>query len=137
MKQTDVLRSEECIKLYKENYKEGVSLLSLPCIKQWNYWRLIKNDYPYDKIAESHYLLIPLSGFAEDEEMNNDERKELFSIKNELSETKTFDAIFENLKHDRSIQTFYHLHCIKFKYRTPVNEFTHKHQDERQIELPL
>ena len=73
-------------------------------------------------VAENHCLLIPLRHFVEDQDMYGAERAELFRIKALFSQSKDFDAVFENIKHNRTIPEHYHLHCVKFKYRTPISE---------------
>lgn len=29
-----------------------------PTIEEWKYWKIIKNEYPYDLVAEKHDLLV-------------------------------------------------------------------------------
>ena len=125
----DVLRSKKCIKSYKERHRslgakiESVNLLNLPLVKRWNEWILVRNEFPYNKIAENHCLLVPLRTFSEDEEMSEVERQGLFSIKREFAESKDFDWVLECVKHSRTVPLVYHLHCLKLKYRTPLSEF--------------
>lgn len=125
---SDVLRSEEVIALYKvkrrdpEFHLDEFDLRDLPIVKKWKLWILVQNEFPYDKIADNHCLLVPLRQFAEDEDMYGTERSELFRIKEEFKQTKDFDAVFENVKHNRTVPDVYHLHALKFKFRTPVSE---------------
>lgn len=125
---SDVLRSPEVIARYKARKQEVKNagpkdMRDFPIIKMWRYWILVENEFPYDLIAESHALLVPKREFQYDQDMRDEERAELFDIKNEVEFTKEFDAVLENLLHNRTIPGHYHLHFMKLKYRTPVTEF--------------
>jgi hypothetical protein len=129
MGKSDVLRSSETIARYKEKRRamgdkiKEVDLESLPMVKFWEHWTLVENEFPYDLIAERHCLLVPTRKFLEDEEMTLEERQELFEIKKEFAKDKMFDAILENIKHNRTVPLHYHIHCLKLGYRTPASEF--------------
>lgn len=124
MGQIDVFRSDECVKRYREHRAKikDADLTKLPQVERWGHWILVKNEYPYDRIAQKHCLLVPLRSFAEDEEMNGAERKELFMIKKWFARNKSFDILCESLPHDRSVPGVYHLHCMGLKFRTPLAE---------------
>ena len=87
----DVLRTSKVLKLYKVRRKElgkkisEVDLLLSPHIKEWDYWVLIKNKFPYDKIAKQHDLLLPARKIIEMDELEDIELNELFDIKIELA----------------------------------------------------
>ena len=125
---TDVLRTEEVLSNYRRKSStpgfdiKKFSLLDLPHVKDWKYWVLVENEFPYDKISVRHSLLVPRRHFTEDENMSSDERQELFFIKAEFKMSKEFDAILENIKHNRTVPDIYHIHCFKFKFRTPVSD---------------
>lgn len=126
--ESDIFRTEGCIERYRERRREiesgliQIELKDLLFVNKWKHWILVENEFPYDKIAEYHCLLVPFRRFAEDEEMHEDERLELSQIKNIFSETKDFDVILESLRHDRTVPETYHLHCMKLRYRTPISE---------------
>ena len=79
------------------------------------YWKILKNIFPYDRIAEEHDLIIPKRHFQHESEMTNNERAELVHIKShQLSAHKKYDFIWENFLHMRSME-HYHLHLLRFK----------------------
>ena len=124
----DVLRTNKCLKLYKVKRKKlgedivNFDLLSNPFIKEWNYWMLVRNDFPYDKIAKEHDLLVPKRKFANEDEMEDLELNELYDIKAELKDT--YSAYLINTGWGRTVPTHFHIHCIKFHYITPLKEFS-------------
>ena len=128
MNQIDIFRSEECVERYLRRSKEindigGTDLRELPFVKGWDLWVLVKNEFPYDRIAENHCLLVPKRRFTDDEEMSIEERHELFEIKREFSGDKSFDLMCESMAYDRSVPGMFHLHFLKLKYRTPLSDF--------------
>jgi diadenosine tetraphosphate (Ap4A) HIT family hydrolase len=83
--------------------------------KMFTHWKIFKNIFPYDRIAEEHDLLVPKRHFRSEAEMTPEEREELVHIKTHLlPKKKTYDVIWENFSHLRSV-AHYHIHllCIK------------------------
>ncbi len=81
----------------------------------FSYWKILKNIFPYDQIAEEHDLIIPKRHFRKESEMTEEERAELVHIKtHRLSRGKKYDFIWENFAHMRSVE-HYHLHLLRFK----------------------
>lgn len=116
----DVLRTDEVLEAY---YKKrdalgdsfwDVDLSKFEPIKKWKYWVLVKNDFPYNRIAKQHDMLIPLRKFALEQDMNLQEFWEYRDIKKEISEE--YNAFLENSTNNRSIAKLFHLHCIKYAY---------------------
>jgi hypothetical protein len=91
------------------------------CIKEaerdnnaFTYWSIVKNDFPYDLIAERHDLLVSKRCFGEESGMSEQERDELVRIKNDILPGRDeYDIILENFPKGRSVPTHYHLHLIK------------------------
>lgn len=127
---SDIFRSPEVIVRYKARRKElrgdtsEVDMRKFPFVAKWMFWTLVENEFPYDLISSRHCMLVPIRRFSDDDDMNEDERNELFSIKKEFAESKEFDAVMENIKHNRTIPAVYHLHCLKLEFRTPVSDFS-------------
>jgi hypothetical protein len=126
--ESDVLRTEECLTKYRAKRKEygedldQFELTDLPHVREYTRWVLVENEFPYDRIADRHCLLVPKRRFVDDGEMLGAERAELLEIKQGYSDSKEFDCVFENLKHNRTVPGHYHLHVLKFKYRTPLSD---------------
>ena len=83
------------------------------CVKKFTYWAIIKNDFPYDLIAYTHHLLIPKRKFADFEDMNKKEFKELMDIRSEIR--LKYDCILENLPRNRSVHAHFHFHLLVLK----------------------
>lgn len=80
------------------------------------HWKILKNIFPYDRIAVEHDLLIPKRHFCEESEMTNEEKEELVRIKTKiLPKNKKYDMIWENFSHMRSV-AHYHVHLLQIKY---------------------
>jgi len=81
----------------------------------FEHWKIIKNIFPYDRIAEYHDLLIPKRHFRKESEMTGEEREDLVFIKTQiLSKQKKYDCVWENFPHVRSVE-HYHVHLLFFK----------------------
>lgn len=113
-----VLRTSKVEKDYTKRLKaiEGGSyvfdFLKLPIIKKWDYWILVKNEFPYDKIAQTHDLLIPTRFFSDVDEMEDLELNELYDIKEELADD--YDVYCEATKSSRTVPEHFHIHCIEY-----------------------
>ena len=77
-------------------------------IREFKYWILLQNKFPYDKIASEHYLLATKRHIQEPEEMNKEERTELYQLQKDLD----YNMFILNKQSDRS-QQHLHFHLIK------------------------
>lgn len=82
-------------------------------IKEWVYWRLVANRFPYDICFKTHDLLIPIRQVPLREELTKAELDELESIIRTFAETK-YDMVFENTMRKRSIPAHFHMHLAAF-----------------------
>ena len=128
---SDVLRTSKTLADYRaERQRIGADALSkvdltdLPMVHQWHHWILVVNEFPYDKIASVHRLLVPLRRFIDESQMTNEEREELFRIKEEFAQHTEYDCLLENLRSNRTVPGQYHLHCIKFHHVTPITDLS-------------
>ncbi|MCK9351399.1 MAG: hypothetical protein M0P76_01285 [Candidatus Pacebacteria bacterium] len=79
------------------------------------HWKILKNMFPYDMIADFHDLIVPRRHFQCESEMTAAEREELVYLKTEfLPKGKKYDIIWENFAHMRSVD-HYHVHILRFK----------------------
>ncbi len=82
---SDYLRSVEGSARYRA-YREcgelsrGCPLCDGEAIKEFRFWKVMQNRFPYDKIASTHHMLLPLQ-HTTDLELTNEERQELQTIK--------------------------------------------------------
>lgn len=81
-------------------------------IKEWEYWALIENRFPYDMAFEVHHMLIPKRVVTEDK-LNENERKELQKVLAELSDE--YDSYLVNFTSKQTVLDHYHIHMLIWK----------------------
>jgi len=79
--------------------------------KEYDYWIIIKNRFPYDKCFINHRLLAPKRHFERGIEMNVAEEEELERI----LEEEDFNQCILNKKENRSIPLHFHYHLVTIK----------------------
>jgi len=109
------LRTPEGKKKYKEylelrNSDSPCPLCNKELVKDFNFWKVIDNKFPYDKIAKIHHMLIP-KRHAQEKELNSEEIDELSHIK-ESYINPMYDWIIEPTSKNKSIPDHFHLHLI-------------------------
>lgn len=100
---------------YKKQRQNNLNLIPFSdwterIVKEYIYWIVIENSYPWDLISKTHHLLIPRRSFSYEWDMEDEERTELIGIKKELY--STYDMFVENCHSLRSIPDHFHIHCI-------------------------
>jgi len=121
MKKTIVRSSEmlEKYNVYREekgaDYSEkfAFNLEEENILHAGDYWVVIPNDFPYDKVFEKHDLLVPKRVFAYASDMTKEEFDELQQLKLDLDED--YDSILENLYETRSVHKHFHLQLCMWK----------------------
>lgn len=116
---SDLLRSQEMAEKYKTYRASGLmetgcALCERSAIELFIHWKVVKNHFPYDAIAETHNMLVPLRHVKETE-LNDDERAELLQIK--TSYAQQYDYLLEATNRTKSIPAHFHLHLIIGKHR--------------------
>jgi len=111
------MRTDETQKAYMElkerrDPRSPCPMCSADSELDFHYWRIIANDFPYDKIAERHSMLVPKRHIAELRELSAEALAEYDEIESKIT---GFDALLKNLPHDQSIPDHFHLHLIKYK----------------------
>jgi diadenosine tetraphosphate (Ap4A) HIT family hydrolase len=111
------LRTTESQEVYenyaKNNKDDGCALCLKASLRDFNYWRIVKNDFPYDKIAEIHDILIPIR-HAREGDLNEQELQELMKIK-ESHVNEAYEYMIEATAKNKSIPNHFHLHLIVAK----------------------
>ena len=112
------LRTKEMDEKYKTAIANGVlkhdcALCTKDTIKSFKYWKAIRNDFPYDSIAEVHDMIIPYRHTTW-QELSKEELEELERIKEEYLQL-TYDYIMEGTNKIKTIPTHFHLHLIIVK----------------------
>lgn len=114
----DVIRTVKNLEKYFSDIKQGRTtkdLRRIPSIWKGDYWIIVPNQYPYDRIASVHDLLVPRRLIGQQSEMSKDELAELIGIKESSWFKDTYDCILENVPRRRTLKHHYHLHLIKYK----------------------
>jgi diadenosine tetraphosphate (Ap4A) HIT family hydrolase len=108
------LRSEKDEEDYIKKKKNGrtKALIDEPRIKEWHYWALINNAYPYNLAYKTHHMLIPKRE-ASQEELSEQEKAELELILNELS--GDYDCRLINFRRKQSVLHHFHIHLLVYK----------------------
>ena len=84
-------------------------------IHDFNLWRIVENDFPYDVITKTHHMLTPKRHVAKESMLSEEERMELFKIKEEILPTLSYHMVISNLPIQQSIPGHFHLHVIELK----------------------
>lgn len=102
------------VKHRKTNKEIGCPLCKSEDIKTFKYWKIIKNRFPYDRIAREHNMILPIRHIIEDD-LNQKELDELRTIKNNYIKDENYNYIIEATINTKSQPGHFHLHLIKLK----------------------
>ena len=78
-------------------------------VKEYTYWRIVENDFPYDTMWERHYMLAPIRKVTAHRELTEEEKKEFLKIK-ESEFMAQFDQFLENMGETRTMPGHLHYH---------------------------
>ena len=111
------LRTSETFDKYMKHKK----LKNKPCffcfsktVRIFKFWKLKKNDFPYDKIAREHVMLSPYEHITRKEDLIQDAKLELEEILKMYDKEEYYDTILENFNSNRTIKDHYHIHLLKY-----------------------
>ncbi len=111
-------RSEEITLAYKDHKEKNdvtsdsiCPLCEKASIIEFESWRIVKNNFPYDLIASVHDMIVPKQHVKE-EGLTLEMYQELVSIKNTYL-NENYTHIIEALPKIKSIPEHFHLHLIK------------------------
>lgn len=116
---SDLLRSKELAEEYIKHraggaMNDGCVLCKAESIKTFIHWKVINNKFPYDLIAATHHMLMPIRHVKE-ADLTDEEKVELISIKDDY--VQQYDYILEATNKTKSIPQHFHLHLIIVKTR--------------------
>ena len=102
------------LKTLDERVKDMASL-NLPIVKEYKYWTIVVDTFPYDKVADTHHLLIPKRVVRSRKDLNEEERIELqYLFEEELP--KIYDCSLEKLSdRRRCVKGHLHIHLLNLK----------------------
>lgn len=109
------LRTKKMDKIYrgliaKGFLANGCNLCKEKTLKEFRYWKIIKNRFPWDKISKVHHMIIPKRHTIESK-LTKAELKEFGLLKKGYIE-KNYELIAEATKKKKTIPTHLHLHLI-------------------------
>lgn len=110
----DAFRSEEIFNKYQARKNSGIMkkrcfLCDETPIKSFKYWKIIPNEFPYDLIAETHHMIIPLR-HVDEAGLTAEELSEYKEIK--AKKLHEYAYIVETMNDKKSIPEHFHLHLI-------------------------
>ncbi len=112
------LRTPEGHKKYREYQKahpvsDSCPLCDKEALKDFKFWKIIENMFPYDTIASVHHMLVP-KRHSNEKELNKDEMEEISIIK-ESTLNPDYDWLIEATHKNKSIPGHFHIHLIVAK----------------------
>lgn len=112
------LRTRESDAHYKKLCAEGLleggcSLCRARTIREFSYWRIIPNAFPYDRIAKTHHLILP-KRHAVEEHLTREEWDEWDRLK-KGSVNAQYEYIIEPTLRTKSIPQHCHYHLLVVK----------------------
>lgn len=99
-------------------------------VKDYKYWKIVENEFPYDEVAETTHIVSPKRHLTETG-LTWREMSELQNVKDDIH--KEYDMILENAHKNKLIPGHYHLQLLKLKERMLVMPETGLDQSVRQI----
>ncbi len=78
------------------------------------HWKIVPNDFPYDKLAKRHEMLVPLRHVVESE-FTPAEAEELRKIKHEMIQSPEYDFVMEITEPHKTIPPHFHMHLISLR----------------------
>ncbi len=97
-----------------KSHLNGCGLCNDKIIKQFKFWKIINNKFPYDKIAKEHHMLIPIR-HCKEEDLSKEELDELKEIKKGYINDYAYNYILESTNKVKSIPEHFHLHLLVLK----------------------
>ncbi len=93
--------------------EKGCPLCTRPSLKEFTHWKVVLNDFPYDRIADTHHMIIPRRHASEDEIME-EEWREYAAIKAGFI-SDTYEYIMESTHRRKTIPAHFHVHLLTIK----------------------
>ncbi|MDB5259692.1 MAG: hypothetical protein JWO73_900 [Candidatus Taylorbacteria bacterium] len=85
-------------------------LCEKPALRTFAHWKITGNKFPYDLIAKTHHMLIPIRHVTETG-LNEAELKEYQQLKAAVVHPE-YDYIIEATTKNKSVPAHFHLHLI-------------------------
>ena len=96
-----------------EAFMQKCVLCHASSLQDFRFWKIIKNDFPYDVITDVHHMLVPVRHSIEPD-LTDEEREEFREIKNSYLEMH-YGGMYENMHGGQTIPAHMHIHLFVFK----------------------
>lgn len=105
-------RKPETQAAYNEVLRSGrtTSFVEKPAIREFTFWKVINNEFPYDNIAGTHHMLVPKREVPQERFLNDEERREMVEVKEMIGSED--DMFMECPNHARTVKGHMHIHLI-------------------------
>lgn len=111
------LRSDEIWNALQSCPKKDECFLcgvGMKIVTEYKHWYICENDFPYDRVATKHHMLVPREHVAVEERLSQDARFELIKIFWELDRKSGYDAIMRNFERAQSHTAHLHYHLLTY-----------------------
>ncbi len=109
-----IFRTDETQAAYEAHnrlHHDGVCpLCTTQPLTGFTFWKIIPNDFPYDRVAKVHHMIVPLRHVVEDE-LSDNEREEFKKIKKEVLFVN-YQHLIEGCESCKSIPGHFHIHLL-------------------------
>lgn len=79
-----------------------------------DHWKIVKNTFPYDEIADKHHMLVPDRHIASWDDLEVEEIEDLWAFVQNLNKD-IYDSIGWNFSSAQSMKDHLHLHLLRYK----------------------
>ncbi|MEX0930175.1 MAG: hypothetical protein WDZ79_00700 [Candidatus Paceibacterota bacterium] len=107
------MRTEETQRRYEEykrHPKEGCVICSAQSERELEHWRIVRNDFPYDYVAERHSMLVPKRHVAQYAELTDPEKDEFEGLQPGVED---FDILLKQFPRNQTVPDHLHYHLLK------------------------
>ena len=104
---------------YEAAEKDPMFFDTAESVMEFDNWRVIENQFPYDAIAERHDLLIPKLMASFFSELSAEEVGEVLKLVGGDGRLAEYDSVVWNLPHQQSQPHWIHFHLIKYQVCKP------------------
>jgi diadenosine tetraphosphate (Ap4A) HIT family hydrolase len=93
--------------------ESGCALCAKTTLREFSHWKIVQNDFPYDRIASMHHMLIPKRHVSE-AELTEEEHQEFLALKNGTL-NDMYDYFLEAAHRAKTVPAHFHIHLVVLK----------------------
>lgn len=113
-------KTEAAYRIFRQQLGDDINLLQSfdfkkeTLIREFKYWVIIKNRFPYDKIARTNDMLVSKRPLQSHYDGSKEEQAEYHMIVQLLAEEDFYDALIENFPKVKSVKKYAHTHLVQW-----------------------